>query len=307
MISFPSFLLLRCEDLIVDVCLEEQIREHVKFDYMTRQADLVEKFRTILIDWLIEVHYKFQLRSETLFLTVALIDRYLNVMPVPRTQLQLVGVTAMLIASKYEEIYPPECADLTFITKEAYTKEELLSCEESMLNALHFNLSFPTSFHFLKRFVKASRTETAKFYSLCKFLLEATLLNLNMSIWRPSQLAAAVVYLARASLGYSDPLWVSLILHPRFLLHCVLFCVFHSLSVSQSVIIIIINFLHVFVLQQTSTLRHYTQYNEEEIRPIARKLCSFIATLHESETCSVVKKYKTTKFHQAALITLATV
>ncbi len=64
--------------------------------------------RAILIDWLVEVHLKFKLVPETLYLTVSLIDRYLEKVEVHWEKLQLVGVTAMLIASKYEEIYAPE-------------------------------------------------------------------------------------------------------------------------------------------------------------------------------------------------------
>ena len=64
--------------------------------------------RAILIDWLVEVHLKFKLVPETLYLTVNLIDRYLEKVEVMREKLQLIGVTAMLIASKYEEIYAPE-------------------------------------------------------------------------------------------------------------------------------------------------------------------------------------------------------
>lgn len=82
--------------------------------------------RAILIDWLIEVHFKFKLLPETLFLTINLIDRYLERVIVNRTKLQLVGVTSMLIASKYEEIYAPEVRDFVYITDNAYTKEEIL-------------------------------------------------------------------------------------------------------------------------------------------------------------------------------------
>ncbi len=82
--------------------------------------------RSILIDWLIEVHLKFKLVPETLFLTVNLIDRYLQHKQVTRQKLQLVGVTAMLIASKYEEIYAPIVKDFVYITDNAYTKEEIL-------------------------------------------------------------------------------------------------------------------------------------------------------------------------------------
>lgn len=82
--------------------------------------------RAILIDWLIEVHLKFKLLPETLFLTVNLIDRYLEKQVIPRTKLQLVGVSSMLIASKYEEIYAPEVRDFVYITDKAYSKEDIL-------------------------------------------------------------------------------------------------------------------------------------------------------------------------------------
>jgi len=76
-----------------------------------KQNDINEKMRSILVDWLVEVHVKFKLLPETLFLTINLIDRYLESKKVLRQKLQLVGVTAMLIASKYEEIYAPEVKD----------------------------------------------------------------------------------------------------------------------------------------------------------------------------------------------------
>lgn len=96
------------------------------YGYMERQEDINEKMRAILIDWLIEVHLKFKLVPESLFLTVNLIDRYLEKETVNRQKLQLVGVTAMLIACKYEEIYPPIVKDFVYITDNAYTKEEIL-------------------------------------------------------------------------------------------------------------------------------------------------------------------------------------
>lgn len=100
---------------------------------MERQEDINEKMRAILIDWLIEVHLKFKLVPESLYLTVNLIDRYLEREQVNRQKLQLVGVTAMLIACKYEEIYPPIVKDFVYITDNAYTKEEILAMERKML------------------------------------------------------------------------------------------------------------------------------------------------------------------------------
>ena len=81
--------------------------------------------RAILVDWIIEVHLKFKLLPETLFITINLIDRYLSIVSIKRNSLQLVGVTAMFIASKYEEIYAPEVRDFVYITDNAYSKTEI--------------------------------------------------------------------------------------------------------------------------------------------------------------------------------------
>ena len=107
---------------------------------MERQEDINEKMRAILIDWLVEVHLKFKLVPESLYLTVNLIDRFLEKEQVNRQRLQLVGVTAMLIACKYEEIYPPIVKDFVYITDNAYTKEEILEMERKMLQTLDFNI-----------------------------------------------------------------------------------------------------------------------------------------------------------------------
>ena len=77
------------------------------------------------MDWLVEVHLKFKMVPETLYLTVNLVDRYLELKLVRRSKLQLVGVAALSLASKYEEIYPPELRDLVYITDRAYNKQEI--------------------------------------------------------------------------------------------------------------------------------------------------------------------------------------
>lgn len=95
--------------------------------YMESQPHINERMRSILVDWLVEVHLKFKLVPETLYLTINLIDRYLERREVSRPKLQLVGVTSLLIASKYEEIYPPELRDLVYICDRAYTRSEVCS------------------------------------------------------------------------------------------------------------------------------------------------------------------------------------
>ena len=83
---------------------------------MGTQEEINVKMRRILVDWLIDVHMKFKLLPETLCLTINLVDRYTEVTQIKRKNYQLIGVTCMLIASKYEEIYPPFIKDFIYIT-----------------------------------------------------------------------------------------------------------------------------------------------------------------------------------------------
>ena len=103
----------------------EEGRCAISATYMKSQTDINEKMRAILIDWLIEVHLKFKLKLETLYLTINVIDRFLERTLVSRQKLQLVGVTALLLSSKYEEIYPPEIRELVYITDKAYTRSQV--------------------------------------------------------------------------------------------------------------------------------------------------------------------------------------
>jgi len=120
--------------------------------YMSQQQDINEKMRAILVDWIIEVHLKFKLLPETLFITVNLIDRYLSQTSIKRNNLQLVGVTCMFIASKYEDIYPPPVNDFVYITDKAYSVDQIFAMEFSVLSTLHFDISCCSPYRFLERF-----------------------------------------------------------------------------------------------------------------------------------------------------------
>jgi len=174
--------------------------------YIRSQPDINEKMRAILIDWLVEVHLKFKLMSEVLPLTVNLIDRYLEKRTVMRSKLQLVGVTGMLIASKYEEIYAPEVRDFVYITDRAYTREEILQMESDMLNTLQFQCTVPTVHYFMHRYIKVAgldrRGTTAM---LARYLCERTLQEYAMLKYLPSTVAAACVHLALRKTG--KPSW----------------------------------------------------------------------------------------------------
>ncbi|KAJ1272296.1 hypothetical protein BS78_06G191500 [Paspalum vaginatum] len=179
---------------------ENEVKSCVRPDYMSSQQDINSKMRAILIDWLIEVHYKFELMHETLFLTVNIIDRFLEKQVVPRKKLQLVGVTAMLLACKYEEVSVPVVEDLVLISDRAYTNGQILEMEKLILNTLQFNMSVPTPYVFMKRFLKAADSDK-QLELVSFFLLELCLVEYHMLKYRPSHLAAAAVYTAQCAIN----------------------------------------------------------------------------------------------------------
>lgn len=178
----------------------KELMTSVRPIYMENQTHINERMRSILIDWLIEVHLKFKLVPETLYLTVNLIDRYLEKREVTRPKLQLIGVTSLLIASKYEEIYPPELRDLVYICDRAYSRDEILECEELVLKALEYQITIPSAHAFLVRYLKAAHADK-KIVQLSCFILDGTLVSYNLLHYMPSQLAAASVFIARRCIG----------------------------------------------------------------------------------------------------------
>jgi len=163
--------------------------------YLSAHTDINEKMREILVDWLVEVHMKFNLQSAVLYTTVQLIDRFLGMQAVTRSKLQLVGITAMLISSKMEEIYPPEVKDFVYISDKAYTQEEIIQMEQTMLNTLKFQVAFPTVYMFSQQ-IKVATMCDEKTSRVASFLMDMTLQDYSTLRYSPSVMAAACVNLA---------------------------------------------------------------------------------------------------------------
>ena len=195
-----------CEEYISDIY--EHLKD-IEFDhlpspnYMKSQTDINEKMRGILIDWLIEVHLKFKLLPETMFLTVNLIDRFLESKQIMRNRLQLVGVTAMLIACKYEEIYAPEVRDFVYITDKAYTKEEILSMENDILVTLDYNITVPSVLKYLEVYTYYLKLDEMS-VTFCRYLLELLLVDYKMLKFNPSLLASSATYITMKIMKQSD-------------------------------------------------------------------------------------------------------
>lgn len=162
---------------------------------MNEQPKLNATMRAILIDWLVEVHMKFRLLPETLYLCVNTIDRYLSVEVIERSKLQLVGVTALLVACKYEEIYPPEIRDCVYVTDRAYTRQEVLDTEFKIVDKLKYKMSVPTGHSFLRRFLYITKATDLQ-RTGANYYMERILQEYSFLKYRPSEIAAACVCLA---------------------------------------------------------------------------------------------------------------
>ncbi|XP_043710410.1 G2/mitotic-specific cyclin S13-7-like isoform X1 [Telopea speciosissima] len=194
-------------EYVEDIYQFYKLTEHESkvHDYIVSQPGIDERMREILADWLIEVHHKFELMPETLFLTLHIVDRFLSLKTVPRRELQLVGIGAMLISSKYEEIWAPEVNDFIIISDKAYTREEILGMEKAILGRLEWSLTFPTPYVFLVRFIKAAGSDQ-EMENMVFFLAELGLMRYASIMYCPSMVAASAVYAARCTLS-KTPLW----------------------------------------------------------------------------------------------------
>lgn len=162
--------------------------------YIEKQTHISERMRAILVDWIVEAHKKFKLLPETLFMAVNIIDRYLDVATISREKLQLVGVTALFVCAKYEEIYPPQLKDFIELTQKAFTKSDILAMEGSIVNSLKFNLTVPSSLRFLERYSRVEKLDKRSF-DLSQYLLELSLVEYKFVKFPESMKACAAIYL----------------------------------------------------------------------------------------------------------------
>ncbi|XP_038143554.1 G2/mitotic-specific cyclin-B1 [Cyprinodon tularosa] len=185
-----------CSEYVKDIykyLRQLEVEQNVRPTYLQGQ-EVTSNMRAILIDWLVQVSIKFRLLQETMYMTVGIIDRFLQDHPVPKKQLQLVGVTAMFLASKYEEMYPPEISDFAYVTDQAYTTAQIRDMEMTILRVLKFQLGRPVPLQFLRRASKIYEV-TAEQHTLAKYLLELSMIDYEMVHMPPSMVASAALAL----------------------------------------------------------------------------------------------------------------
>jgi G2/mitotic-specific cyclin 3/4 len=173
---------------------------------MDIQSEIQWSMRAILMDWLVQVHSRFQLLPETMFLCTNYIDRFLSAKVVSLGKLQLVGATALFVAAKYEEINCPSVHEIVYMVDHGYSAEEILKAERFMLSMLNFELGWPGPMSFLRRVSKADDYDLET-RTLAKYFLDITIMDERFVGSPPSFLAAGAHCLARHMLKKGE--WVS--------------------------------------------------------------------------------------------------
>ena len=173
---------------------EKGINPMPDYTYLTRQNEINEKMRSILIDWLIDVHFKFGFTDETLFMTISIIDRYLSISQITRANFQLLGITALMIACKHEEIDLPKIDDFIYITDNAYVKSEVIKMEFDVLSKLNFAFLYPSPIKFFE-YLSFHFNFEKKHHMMGKYLMETFLLDVKNAKYKPSIISCACTYI----------------------------------------------------------------------------------------------------------------
>ncbi|KDR72556.1 hypothetical protein GALMADRAFT_252687 [Galerina marginata CBS 339.88] len=193
-------------EYVVDICVymkEIELTTMPNPDYMKDQVEINWEHRDLLVDWLLQVHAKFGLLAESLFLCINLLDRFLGSRPISIAKLQLVGLACFFIATKFEETYAPSVREMAGLADDQFSVEEILKAERYILRTLEWDLRAPGPMGWLRRGSKADDCETNA-RTIAKYLIEIGIVERRLIGVVPSLMAAAALWLARLTLGREE-------------------------------------------------------------------------------------------------------
>jgi hypothetical protein len=170
----------------------ESLPSPTMFDH---QTNITPRMRAMVLDWLVEVHRKMKMRTDTLYLTTRLIDQYLTATDLDKSRLQRLACAALLIAAKSGEIYPPTVNDLVLLADKSFTGIALSRMEASLFSVVQFHVDPILPSMFLKRFLRLVNPDD-KLSMLAYFILEASLMDQDFVGVLPSKVAAGATCLA---------------------------------------------------------------------------------------------------------------
>jgi cyclin B len=176
-------------------CRAQEKKVNIPCNFLSSQPEINDRLRKIMIDWVIKLHYALRLSPVTLYLSVNILDRYSCVSLIKKDIYQLVAISAVLAASKYEEVQPPQIDDLMAVTRNMFSRSQIIKMEYILLVSLSFNLSVPSPLVFLEYYLQLMDVDEIH-RILSHYILESTLMDTTFYSLLPSQIAAGTVYLS---------------------------------------------------------------------------------------------------------------
>ena len=240
----------------------EGITPKPEYNYMKKQTEINEQMRSILVDWIIDIHCKFGFTDETLFMTILSIDRYLSVRKISRSKLQLLGVAALMISCKHEEIDLPKADDFIYITDNAYTRNEIFKMENDILHLFKFCLLYPSPIKFYEMLSINFKFSKKQFF-MGKYLMESFLIDIKNTKYKPSIISCACSYIVMKFFKMNN---------------------YHD-SYSKKW----------FLLNENCTLP-----SGLSVKECAKDICLFVDNIHKSNYTSTEKKYSKPEYEKVA-------
>ncbi|KAJ3755179.1 cyclin [Lentinula raphanica] len=217
--SVKASLLLQRQQLRRDgVILEDEYRAEIRrymhemenytmssIQSMDQQPEIRWHMRPCLLDFLVEIHFSFRLRPETLYLTLNIVDRYVSRRMVSIKHYQLVGCAALWIAAKFEDAKErvPTVQDVVRMCHDAYEESAFIQMEGPVLSTIQWTLGHPTAGAWLRLICM----EEPKVQHVARFLMEITLFYREFIKYAPSSIALAALTLARFLCGKPTRVW----------------------------------------------------------------------------------------------------
>lgn len=186
----------------------------IRRNYLEAHVSIIPKYRTVLVNYMVDMQVEYNLFPETLFLAVFMLDKYLELEPgVTKSNLQCVGVTALFLASKFEEIMIPDIREFASMTDDYVKVNDILSMEVLMAQKLNFNFNRPQPLAFLRRFSKVAKADR-NCHHFAKYFIELGIIEYSVVHEPPSKIAAAALYLAHiADKPDITNFWTKILVH----------------------------------------------------------------------------------------------
>ena len=248
-----------------NLLLEEKNTSMRIINFLKNQNEINSNIRSILIDWIIDVHLKFKLKEETLYMIIFIIDKYLSIEIISKNKFQLLGISSILIACKHEEIDVPKINELIYITDNSYSKKDVIYMENEILKKLNFSLLYPSPlifFELISLYLNFDKTKIL----MGKYLMESFLIDEKFVKYKSSIISCACAYVVMKFFKMEN----------------------YQESYNKKW----------FLIDDENNM------NENYIKECARDICIFVDNINKTIFQSTYRKFSKEKFHKVSTMVL---